>query len=257
MPPSFDLVVYHHLGLGDHLVCNALVRHHAARRQRVGLLCKFQYQISVAFMYRDLPQIEILPVADDQEARMMLETMPNTPLLKVGFERLDSRNFVESFYRQVGVSVEKRHTGFHVERDHDREEACYRRLTDGKAPYIFLHDDASRGFTIDPRRIHSSLPEIRPTGSDNIFDYMAVIERADEIHCIDSAFANLVESLPRLSAKRLVLHTYAKPTSHVVYGRHAWEKPGLMPPGLPRAADVVYAYWQIRYLWTCWRTGWR
>jgi len=257
MPPSYDLIVYHHLGLGDHLVCNALVRHHATGLQRVGLFCKPHYRTSVAFMYRDLPQIEILPVVDDQEAAALLETMPDTPVLKVGFERLDSRNFVESFYRQVGLDAEQRHTGFHVERDRDREEACCLRLTDGKTPYIFLHDDSSRGFTIDRRRVPSPLPVIRPMGSDNIFDYLAIIERADEIHCIDSAFANLVESFPRLSAKRLVLHRYAKPTSDVVYGRHPWEKPGLMPPGLPRAADVVYAYWQVRYLWTCWRAGWR
>jgi len=257
MPSPFDLLIHHHLGLGDHLVCNALVRHHAAGRRRVGLFCKRPYLASVAFMYRDLPQIELLPINDDRDAVAMLEATPDAARLRVGFEKLDSRDFIESFYRQAGLDWRRRYTDFHVERDAAREEACYRRLVGNRTRYLFLHDDPSRGFTIDFRRIHASLPVVRPEGASTIFDYAAVIERATEIHCIDSAFANLVESLPKLSAERIALHGYAKPTSDVIFRRHAWEKFGLVPPGPPRAADIRNVYLHLRYRWACWRAGWR
>lgn len=257
MSPPFDLVIHHHLGLGDHLVCNALVRHHAAGRRRVGLCCKRLYLVSVAFMYRDLPQIEVLAVDDDAGASAILATLPEAARLRIGFENLDSRDFIDAFYRQAGLDRQRRYTGFQVERDAAREEDCYRRLVGDIKGYIFLHDDPSRGFTIDPRRIASTLPIVRPAGAETIFDYAAVIERATEIHCIDSAFANLVESLPRLAAERLVLHGYAKPTSDVVFGRHPWQKLGLMPPDGLRRADLRNIYLHLRYRWACWRAGWR
>ncbi len=257
MPRSFDLLIHHHLGLGDHLVCNALVRHHSAGRRHVGLFCKHHNLSSVAFMYRDLQQIELLAVHDDRDAMGMLAAVPDSARLRIGFEKLDSRNFIESFYRQAGLDWRRRYTDFHVERDAAREEACYRRLVGHKAPYLFLHDDPSRGFGVDLRRLPASLPVVRPEGADTIFDYATVIERAAEIHCIDSAFANLVESLPKLSADRIVLHGYAKPTSDVVFQRHPWEKLGLIPPGMPRAADIRNLYLHLRYRWACRRIGWR
>lgn len=257
MSTPFDLIIHHHLGLGDHLICNALVRHYAAGHRRVGLCCKHSYLASVAFMYRDLPQIELLPVGDDGQAAAMLETVPDAARLRIGFEKLDSRDFVESFFRQAGLDRQRRYTDFHVVRDPAREEACYRRLVGNSARYLFLHDDPSRGFAIDARRLPAALPVVRPEGADTIFDYAQVVERATEIHCIDSAFANLVESLPRPCAERFVLHGYAKPTSDVIFRRHPWETLGLMPPGLPRLADVGNAWRRLRYRWSCWRNGWR
>ncbi len=257
MAAEYDLIIHHHLGLGDHLVCNALVRHYAAGCRRVGLCCKPHNMASVAFMYRDLAQLELLPATDDREAATVLAAVPESARLAIGFDKLDSRDFVEAFYRQAGLARAVRYDGFHVERDPAREEACFRRLVGDRTHYLFLHDDVSRGFEIDPRRIESPLPVVRPAGADSIFDYAAIIERATEIHCIDSSFANLVESLPRLAAGRLVLHGYAKPTSTVAFCRHRWEKLGLMPPGLPRLADIRNAYLQLRFRWTCWRRGWK
>ncbi len=256
MPPSYDLMIHHHLGLGDHLVCNALVRRCAADGRRVGLFCKKRYLPSVAFMYRDVPQIGLLPVDDDKEAQAVAAAA-ETPVIRIGFERLDSKDFVESFYRQAGMERRLRYEGFHVERDPDREKDCFRRLTDGLGPYIFLHDDPARGFAIDRRRVPASLPVVRPEGGENIFDYLTVIERATEIHCIDSAFANLVESFSEFRARRFVMHAYAKPTSTIVFQRHPWEKLGLTPPGLPSRADLTNIYLHLRYFWACRRNGWR
>jgi hypothetical protein len=257
MSDVFDLIIHHHLGLGDHLVCNALVRRLAAGRRRVGLCCKRRNLDSVAFMYRDLVQLELLPVDDDVQAAKLLSAAPEAVRVRIGFEKLDSRDFVESFYRQAGLDRSLRYEEFHVERDAAREEACFQRLVGNRTRYLFLHDDRSRGFAIDPGRIDTALPVVRPKGASTIFDYAAIIERATEIHCIDSAFANLVESLPRLAAERLVLHGYAKPTSPVVFRRHRWEKLGLLPPGLPRLADIRNAYLHVRYHCACWWHGWQ
>jgi hypothetical protein len=37
--------------------------------------------------------------------------------------------------------------------------------------------------------------EIKPSYTNNIFDYLKLIELSDEIHCIDSSFIHLIDSV--------------------------------------------------------------
>lgn len=258
MAGHLDLVIHHHLGLGDHLICNALVRYFARRDNAIGLFCNNRYTKSIQFMYRDVANLTIIPVTNDREAVAIASEMTGTKVLRVGFEHLDLKKFGESFYRQVGLEWRCRYSGFHVERNFAREEEYYHNIVGDYREYLFLHEDQSRGFCIDRARIGSKLRVIRPVPSENIFDYGLILERATEIHCIDSAFANLVESLPGIVARRLVLHGYARPTtSYEMFGRHPWTKLGLFSPGFPAPKDPMRALRRLRYYWSCWRCGWR
>lgn len=204
--------LYHHLGLGDHILCNALVRHFAARHATLGLFVKRRYLESVRFMYRDNPGIRFFAVRDDREVATFLRRWPQAPCIRIGFENLDITrlSFAESFYQQVGLDYARRWDGI-VPRDRAREEALYHRLVGQPGPYIFMHDDPGRGYVIDRDRLPAGVPVVRPLPglTDIIFDYALVMERAAEIHCMDSSFRHVVDTL-ELSGPRLFLHLYAK-----------------------------------------------
>lgn len=234
-----ERVLYHHLGLGDHLICNGLVRSLWRPGCSFGLVVKCRNEAAVQFMFRDLPGLQPLPVADDAQARVLIETAARAgaEVIRLGFEQLagTTLSFGEAFYRAAGLDYAVRFSGFKVERDFRREDETFERLAGGLGDYIFVHDDCERGFRIDEARIGSPLPRVRPVpGGDNIFDYGRLLERAQEIHCIDSAFRNLVDSMA-VDATRLVLHGYARLSTDYVHGharlgidfglpsRHAWE----------------------------------
>jgi hypothetical protein len=102
-------------------------------------------------------------------------------------------------------------------RDRTREEGLFRRIGPAGA-YAFLHDDAR--FHIDRGRITARTivtPDVGLTG--NVFDYCLLIEKAAEIHVIDSAFMHLIDLLPDFGQK-LFFHRCARPTK-------TWQLPSL------------------------------
>ena len=45
--------IYHHLGLGDHIICNGIVRHFKEIHKTVTVFCRPNYFTNVEYMYRD------------------------------------------------------------------------------------------------------------------------------------------------------------------------------------------------------------
>ncbi len=234
-----EALLYGHLGLGDHLICNALVRE-LAKTRRVIVLCKHHNAASVAFMFRDSTAIEVFGIKDDAEAKEATEMISKhgIEVVRLGMhtkEKWDISKWDESFFGQAGVPFQQRWNGFKVDRQPSRELALTKNgdgnlhatfdpvPTPPKGNYAFVHDDVTRGFQIDRSLVRKGRPMISPVlikptngGEPNIFDWWGIIEGAGEIHCIDSSFLCLIDSLPCLKAKKYVLHLYAtfqqKPT---------------------------------------------
>ncbi|MBK8913170.1 MAG: hypothetical protein IPM64_00980 [Phycisphaerales bacterium] len=227
--PTRRIFLRTHMGLGDHLVCNALVRH-VARSAAVVLPVKPHNVAGVAFMLRDMP-VEVLPARDDAEADSLIAEArgPRDELLNYCFFE-GERNaqfmctgitFDKFFYLLAGLPLGARYAGFAVHRDAQREAALAERLApaDG-APYVFLHEDPQRDFGIDRSRLRDDLPIVRPTAglTDNIFDYAGLIENAAEVHCFDSSFALLTDYMD-LAPGRRYLHAYVRSYANVRNGR--------------------------------------
>lgn len=201
-----DLVIYHHLGLGDHFICNGLVREWAAKYGRVSLFCKPHNLSTVRQMYSDL-DISFL-VGDDCFADRVLPSFRNIDLLKVGFDRLTSKeSFDQQFYSLAQVDFAKRWTSFKVNRDKKKElDLIYQLNLPPK--FAILHEDQSRGYKIDRSKIN--LPIVRLEKRDNftMIDWLAVAELAAEVHVIDSSFMFLVDSVKTKS--KLFIHRYSR-----------------------------------------------
>ena len=219
------LLVHHHLGLGDHFICNGLVRHLARERGEIGLFAYRKNAVSVAFMYRDDPRIAVIPVDGDAQAQS-ISRQAGISALRIGFEHMgcSGRSFAEDFYSQLGLDYRVRFDGFHVRRDPARERALFERLVGARARYAFLHEDRRRGFIVDRANASSDLPFVVPEPglTDNIFDYVGVLEQAEELHLIDSSFLNLADSI-QVNARRFAYHRYARPESPDLPSRHPRE----------------------------------
>lgn len=209
-----------HRGLGDEILCNGLVREYCKIYKTVGILCLERNYPSVSFMYRDLANLRIHVINSHTQGDWFRRL--NT--FRFGHNRYDDVRFIGNYdqesgirnerqvYARFGVPIVKKWDSFFVERDKKREESLFIKA-DLPSSYIFIHDYAP--YTIDPEHISSKFPIFRPDKNltDNIFDYCTIIERATELHVIDSSFMNLIECLPYTNpAQRLYIHRYARNT---------------------------------------------
>lgn len=222
-PPDRPLFIRPHLGCGDALILNGLVRHFAANRPVI-FPAKHHNVDSVRFQFRDNPNIQVMPVTDDAEADRY--AAQEQDVLRLGmfgkdftFDRWD-----ECMYRQAGVPFDVRWSGFAYERELSTEfyPPLMGEVTTSKSAYYFLHEDAKRNFVIRDDLLPSMMGVEAERTPGTIFDYRMIIENATEIHVIDSVFLSLVESIPT-KAKRLVLHLYARPDAKPPTLRKNWE----------------------------------
>lgn len=188
--------IYHHLGLGDHLICNGMVRYIVNKFEYVNfsLVVKEQNSKNVERMYSDLDRLDLHVVKEDAQFIEYCKNNPNTLVLKAGFEKTRLMEFDKSFYDCLQVPFNERWDSWSFDRDSEQENKIIQELEiDGE--YIFVHDSSS----VDnyDLNIDSDLPQIRPqklSSEKSIFDWLGVIEGAKEIHCIDSSFIHLIDS---------------------------------------------------------------
>lgn len=217
-----NVYIASHLGLGDYLICNAIFREVAAKHKKCVIATKRSYVPTVRRMLSDLPNLKVraLPadrawdlqttLADSYEAR-------GYEVLRLGFfgddffREEEGLGFDRNFYRQAGIDFSERWSGFSVPRTPKREAALMERLAPKSEPFIFLHEDPSRGFIVNREYLTPNLPVITPVhgrGGD-FFNYRGIIEAASEIHCIESSFAFFIDSLDVKA--ELFAHRYARP----------------------------------------------
>lgn len=226
--PSHDtmqlptMAIAPHRGMGDLIICNALFRHFT-RHNSVVVPVKQAYFDSATFMLRDVPSALVVQARTNAEAYSIVNTFrASGPVLFLGNRGTNYRReeFDRCFYEQAGLAFETRWTGFRLVRDPSIE------LTAPTRPHAFVHEDPSRGFAIDrSRACFSGLPECTAVAgvTGNIFAWLPCILSASEIHCIDSSFALLIDSLDIDSSVRLFLHRYARPAVTIPTYHLHWE----------------------------------
>jgi len=181
-------------------------------------------------MFRDLKNLTIIQ-GDDAFAENFI-LLNNTlasgtdkydQVKKVGFEYLNRRSDVsleEQFYAIAGVDISKKWDSFFVQRDFAREQALFEK-TAIRGDYAFLHEDVERKFLINRKKIDKDLAIYIPDRAltENVFDYCAIIEKAKEIHVIDSSFMFLIDYVAYDAPnQKLYVHRYARENS-------AWKLP--------------------------------
>jgi len=228
------LYLIHHLGLGDHILCNGVYRNFAKQFDLCAIPVKQRNLTSVSHMLSDLKNVHIIGLEDAQADALMLQQethykMLGFDIIKLGYY---GKNFLNtsdvrydaSFYSQADLDFDKRWSDFYYPRDKEIEYNLFKKICGDnikEGEYIFLHEDVRRGFKINRVLIKEDYPIITPglnkqhtlgsTDDARFFDYGYIIENAAAIHCIESSFAAFIEGMELSPTLPKYAHRYARP----------------------------------------------
>lgn len=221
-----NLYVLCHQGLGDHLLCLGIYRYMSRDYAFVIVPVMSQYFESLSYLLRDLSNVHVISYSFEiQDSRLELSMESHAEWLKkFGFHILRLGSFEESFFKdqalrldenyyfQAKLPLEYRWDFFEFERNEAKEQELYQLLVGDEEAFVFMHEDPPRGFTIDKSRVRTDLKIVKPDRNlareFHISDYAMIIEKATEIHCIESSFAALIEGM-NVSVPKYA-HRYAR-----------------------------------------------
>jgi len=216
--------VYSHLGLGDQIVCNGLIRHLSDVFGEITTFSKIHNYESLKNMYRDKPNISIKKIGTHQDAdsnvgKFIKEKNLDHDFIKIGFLDILSNygelGFDSKFYIQHGLDPSAKWDLFKYERNLEEEKKVFDYYGVEEGKYIFMHDDER--YRIDSNRISNpnNLTIIKPIIglTDNIFNYSLIIEKAASVHTIESSFQFMIDCMG-LNLENYA-HRYLRPLSNI------------------------------------------
>lgn len=219
--------IYSHLGLGDHVICNALYREIIKNDELYVMFVKHHNVETVSFMLKDINNLKIKGVKDDNEVNFFIKKenlFSNT--IKIGFCQIPfpgAKEFDDTFYVQHNIPFEKRWLHFKCERNLNSEIELFKKFNVKENEYVFIHDDKNRGYEINEDYIiNKNLPIIKPILglTNNSFDYCYLMQHSLETHFIDSSFRLIFDSL-QLRNNNLFFHINLKNNVNRGYRPHS------------------------------------
>lgn len=215
------ILIKSHMGLGDHIICNAIIRRYSKLWERIAVPVKKHNLASVQSMYADLTNVLVIQTDNDETCEDLIKDYGKMgyAVLRLGVcgpGEYNSAEFDKCFYKQAGLPFDARWNEFSFPIDYNYQFFS-------PPPYVFIHDDPSRGMVIQ-RSLLPNIKLIHPMDfqSCSIGTYIQLISLASEIHCIDSSFAILADSIPTKAVKKYI-HRYARPNVEYPTYRNGWE----------------------------------
>lgn len=214
-------IILGHMGLGDHLYTNGMIRYYL-QTYEVNLLCKKIYHNTLKDLYSDYSEkINIISFDSDDKAINFFNNFNHQYDLKITFGDFapnfmkDSNTFDESFYKQLNIPYEYRWSMF--------KAPIINSIKSPEKKYIFIHDDPERNLCINDKYLNNSYLFYKPQKNTNFFSYHEILLNAEEIHCMDSSFAAYVDHIPEFKSKKKILHRYIRKYSRNPFMKNNWE----------------------------------
>lgn len=195
------MIIHHHLGLGDHIICNGLVRTLASNGP-IELFCRSSNFYNVELMYSDNPNIVIVIADSDDMAIDIAKNRSDYVAFGVCLNSTySSSQWDKVFYDQAGVDFIHSWASFGYNKSPNQNIVP-------NDPYAFIcnkgSDDTNR---LDYSKIDSNLLHVH-SDSGGFFDNIDLIENATEIHCINSAYIHLVDRMNIPITTKLFYHKF-------------------------------------------------
>ena len=212
-----------HLGLGDAIIMSGMVRA-MCEEEEVLYVAKKAYAPSLRTLFAGVPRLRFLFVDEWEDAVQRVREL-SMPVVACGafagdpgWASLDPRSWARCFYAQVGMDPEIMYHRFRVERRREAEAEVLARVEGCVGPeFAVVHDDASRGLSLRvPPSVRVPVVHVDDLRirRDNIFEYLAVFERATAVHAIDSCFLLMCDfvglTLGPSARGKFYCHAYAK-----------------------------------------------
>jgi hypothetical protein len=192
-----ELIVYHHLGIGDHIICKGLIKE-LEKHYNVILIVKQCNAKTINFLYADSPSIKLHYVENDQEARKFVNQIHNKLIL--GHENINPRiSFDQSFYKQIGLDINLKWTNFTLKRDYTDEQKLYNTLIQNPK-YIITHIQTKRGSPIhldenETKDFQIIEIDSKYDGESAMFSWLTILEKAAKIILTNSCILHIVNQL--------------------------------------------------------------
>ncbi len=163
------IFVWHHLGLGDHLVMNGFI-HTILEKEKpseLTIVVKPHNISSVKMMFQDISAVKLHPIQESFELvpgehpGLTVQKMIQEGVLYVGcgVHGFNARTYLSldpcwanCFYKEAGLEPEIRWKNFQFPNEsrlRRSKELCELVLKRVGYPYILIHDDPSRNFKLD------------------------------------------------------------------------------------------------------------
>lgn len=258
---SKKLIILPHLGMGDELIMIGAVRYYSLLYDEVYIIVVEKFAETVRSIYSDdksiIPYIvkdcnEISPNfgTDLQKNREIFITMKqngfdllfcgmHNPRFNGDWDALSKVPFYKQFYIDVNLDYDIfRWRNAYMHREIEREIKLYDKVLGNKGKYIFTHDNfgfentaiskkipaiESELYVYHPNRNVSNDPDWICEASNILTDYGYIMEHAEEIFIMDSAFFALSAYLDLSNVKRKVLYSRDKNNDYALMTRDVWE----------------------------------
>jgi hypothetical protein len=209
------LLIYQHLGMGDHIVHNGMIRKIAEDYSdyEIYVPSKSHNYNNVKYMFRDNPRIVVIDAINDDGM--------NNMRFDGGFDEVISSHhwdggkiysystyYDDSFYLKVGMDPNIKQDYFYIERDMELENKVYDELINSRniSEYTFIHEKGS-AICINRNYIDSNLAIVSAEPQYDFFSLLKVIENAKSVNLISSSFLSLF--MCKKYNENVIAHMYA------------------------------------------------
>lgn len=194
------IFVKQHLGLGDNIVHNGMVRKICEDypEHDIYVPAKSHNIDNIKFMYRDNEKIKVVEINHDNDLDRYSSMNGFDKIISsflIGQKTFDyGKHFDDSFYLMAGYDPKIKHEYFHIERDINEENKVYKELilNNNISDYVFIHEKKDENILIDRSKINIDLPIVHADKKYKTFSLLKVIENAKECHIISSSFLSLL-----------------------------------------------------------------
>lgn len=222
------VLIHHHLGLGDTIICNGLVNYLSNEK---GIECflpvKRHYLNMVQFLYKNNHRVKLFGIDNetrDNDIENFAETN-NLQILKIGFEKVKKNNFNTYFYKQLNIPYEYSFRYFNLPEDNEKYAQLEKHLFEffgiNSSNFILVHNESS--YEKYELKIESKLDQIVINKEsdlfNNLFLYKDLIRKAKEIHCINGSFLHLVE---RVDSNAQLFYHHLRKNNMQIKNRWEW-----------------------------------
>jgi len=201
------------VGVGDMLLCYGIIKEFSKRFKKVQYYVhEGNYDIAVR-LFKNISNVEIVKAVIDNH-RVIVDNYDNTFVLGLEYhdEELKHNPTIHPdrfFYEYTKIPIEKKWENFNFERNINEEKRVFYdilKLKDDEE-YIFLQEIKERELEIDKKYITPGIKIINPEDYPNImlFDFLYTIEKAKEVHVVNSCFRTLID-LMNIKHDKLFYH---------------------------------------------------
>lgn len=227
--------------LGDHLICYGFIKEIHEGHKKIILLTRGEtlYMENVKRLYSTIPNVEVKYDDPDDPNRYMRKNIMILDRDTYLHDHYSSKpeRFDKYYYDKIGVDYYLKWDNFYIERNLEKEkDVFYNKLgLKDEDAFVFLHENTYKNIKIDRKYIntnkhtnkkYSNTPlriiEADEIGDISIFDLLYTLEKAKEIHVVNSAFLSFIDlAFISLNIKHtgLIYHKYTV--------KHNYEQPNL------------------------------